>query len=44
MNINLTKITVKYQDKIKNEFDVYYILIALEDEETRTYQNAFGNK
>jgi len=33
MNINLTKITVKYQDKIKNEFDVYYILIALEDEQ-----------
>jgi hypothetical protein len=33
MNINLTKITVKYQDKIKNEFDIYYILIALKDEQ-----------
>lgn len=33
MNINLTKITVKYQDKIKNELDVYYILATLEDEQ-----------
>lgn len=33
MNINRTKIAVKYQDKIKNEFDVYYILVALEDEQ-----------